>query len=58
VAWKFFADQEALDPTCFVILARRHQPSVYVEGALDAIENPQNKDGSWPALLGDDLEGC
>ena len=42
-AWGFVANQDAVEPTCFVILARRHQPSVYVERALGAIENLQNK---------------
>ena len=29
-AWGFVADQDAVEPTCFVILALRHQPSVHV----------------------------
>jgi hypothetical protein len=57
-AWGFVANQDAVEPTCFVILALRHQPSAYVERALDVLENLENKDGSWPAFLGDDLEGC
>jgi hypothetical protein len=57
-AWGFGSDQDAVEPTCLVILALRHQPSVYVERALDTIETLQNKDGSWPAFLGDEPEGC
>ena len=49
-AWGFVADQDAVEPTCFVILALRHQPSVHVERASDALGNLQNKDGSWPAF--------
>ena len=57
-AWGFVANQDAVEPTCFVILALRHQPSAYVERALDVLDNLENKDGSWPAFLGDELEGC
>ena len=35
--WGFVADQDAVEPTCFVILALRHQSSAYVERALDAL---------------------
>jgi len=56
--WGFVADQGAVEPTCFVILALRHRPSVYVERALEALGNLQNKDGSWPAFVGDEPEGC
>ena len=51
-------DQDAVEPTCLAILALRHQPSAYLERALDKIENLQNKDGSWPAFMGDEPEGC
>ena len=57
-AWGFVANQDAVEPTCFVILALRHQPSAYVKRALDVLGNLENKDGSWPAFLGDELEGC
>ena len=57
-AWGFVADQDAVEPTCLVILALRHQSSAYVERALEALRNLQNKDGSWPAFVGDDAEGC
>lgn len=56
--WGFGASQDAVEPTCLVILALRNHPSVYVERALEAIENLQNKDGSWPAFIGDEPEGC
>src|SRR4051794_13438554 len=56
--WGFVADKDAVEPTCFVILALRHRSSAYVERALDAVENLQNKDGSWPAFVGDEPEGC
>jgi hypothetical protein len=57
-AWAFGASQDAVEPTCLAILALRHQPGAHLERALDAIENLQNKDGSWPAFIGDEPEGC
>jgi len=57
-AWGFGASQDAVEPTCLAILALRHQPSAHLERALDTIENLQNKDGSWPAFIGDEPEGC
>src|SRR6266849_8039638 len=57
-AWAFGASQDAVEPTCLAILALRHQPSAHLERALDTIENLQNKDGSWPAFIGDEPEGC
>ncbi len=56
--WGFVADQDAVEPTCFVILALRHRSSASVERALDAVGSLQNKDGSWPAFVGDEPEGC
>ena len=57
-AWAFGAGQDAVEPTCLAILALRHQPSAHLERALDTIENLQHKDGSWPAFIGDEPEGC
>jgi hypothetical protein len=57
-AWAFGASQDAVEPTCLAILALRHQPSAHLERALDTIENLQHKDGSWPAFIGDEPEGC
>jgi hypothetical protein len=56
--WGFGADQGAVEPTCLAILALRHQPSAYLERALAAVQDLQNKDGSWPAFIGDEPEGC
>lgn len=56
--WSFVGDQDAVEPTCLVILALRHHSSAYVDRALDAVGNLQNKDGSWPAFVGDEAEGC
>ena len=57
-AWGFGGNQDAVEPTCLAILALRHQPSAHVERALDTIKNLQNKDGSWPAFIGDEPRGC
>ena len=43
---------------CLAILALRNDPPVDLKLALHAIEALQNKDGSWPAFIGDDAEGC
>ncbi len=56
--WAFGAGQDAVEPTCLAILALRHQPRANLEQALDTTENLQNKDGSWPAFIGDEHEGC
>jgi len=39
-------------------MALRHGPSIYIERGLDALENLQNKDGSWQAFRRDEPEGC
>ena len=52
------AAQLAIEPTCLAILALRNDRRADLELALHAVENLQNKDGSWPAFTGDDPEGC
>jgi hypothetical protein len=56
--WGFRANQQAVEPTCLVILALRHNRTADVEVALRAVENLQNCDGSWPAFTDDKPEGC
>lgn len=56
--WGFRANQQAVEPTCLAILALRDDRTADLKLALYAIENLQNKDGSWPAFNGDDPEGC
>jgi hypothetical protein len=48
----------AVEPTCLAALALRNDRGADLELALHAVENLQNKDGSWPAFNGDDSEGC
>jgi hypothetical protein len=56
--WGFQADQQAMEPTCLSILALRNNGSPDVESALRTVESLQNSDGSWPAFMGDEPEGC
>jgi hypothetical protein len=39
-------------------LALRRQPSIELAQALQALQRLQNADGSWPAFIGDEPEGC
>jgi hypothetical protein len=57
-AWGFGTDQDAIEPTCLAVLALRNQPSAHTRRALNTIANLQNKNGSWPAFVGDEPEGC
>jgi len=57
-AWGFGTDQDAIEPTCLAVLALRNQPSAHTRRALNRITNLQNKNGSWPAFVGDEPEGC
>ena len=50
--------QRSIEAACFAILALRNDPPADLKLALHAIEGLQNKDGSWPAFIGDDAEGC
>lgn len=50
--------QQAIEATCLTILALRNDQTADIKPALHAVENSQNKDGSWPAFFGDDAEGC
>jgi hypothetical protein len=50
--------QWSIEAACFAILALRNDPPADLKPALHDIEDLQNNDGSWPAFLGDDAEGC
>lgn len=52
------AGQQAIEATCLTILALRNDQTADIKPALHAVENSQNKDGSWSAFFGDDAEGC
>ena len=57
VEWGFVADQDAVEPACFARFLAFATPAeaLRVERALEALRwNLQNKDGSWPAFLGDE----
>jgi hypothetical protein len=56
--WGSQSDQQALEPTCLAILALRRRRTTDLELALRRVEKMQNRDGSWPAFVGDQPEGC
>jgi len=55
--WGFQSDQQALEPTCLAVLALRRSRTTGLELALQGVANMQNRDGSWPAFIGDKPEG-
>jgi len=57
-AWGYRGNQDSVESTCFAILALRRQPSIELAQALQALQRLQNADGSWPAFIGDEPEGC
>ena len=58
--WSFFPKeaQSFLEPTCLSLLAFRYRPEPRVTRGLEFLLHTQNPNGSWPALAGDDQEGC
>jgi hypothetical protein len=48
----------AIEPTCLAILALRQDRTTELEAAVRSLLNSQNRDGSWPAFIGDESEGC
>ena len=50
--------QRSIEASCLAILALRNGPPADLKLALHDIEDLQNKDGSWPAFIGDEPEGC
>ena len=57
-AWPNRGNQGSIEATCFAILALRRQSSIQLSRAVNALDDHQNPDGSWPAIDGDVLEGC
>lgn len=55
--WNFQSDRQALEPPCLAVLALRGSRTTDLELALHGIESSQNRDGSWPAFVGDKPEG-
>jgi hypothetical protein len=50
--------QQATEATCLAILALRHDRTTELGLAVRTVVNSQNRDGSWPAFIGDESEGC
>ena len=57
-AWAYRGNQDSVESTCFAILALHRQPGIELAQAIQALDGLQNPDGSWPAFLGDEPEGC
>jgi squalene cyclase len=58
--WPFTAAQgrPALEPTCLALLALRSDKGPVQERAIRFLLEAQNPNGSWPAFVGDDTQGC
>src|SRR6266852_3198385 len=56
--WGYRGTQGSVESTCLMILALRRQPSIELALAVQALDGLQNTDGSWPAFIGDEPEGC
>ena len=48
----------SVETTCLALLALRDAQGPVYEKARRLLEHAQNPDGSWPAFIGDDLQGC
>src|SRR5229473_301464 len=57
-AWGYRGTRGSVESTCLTILALRRQPSIELALAVQALDGLQNTDGSWPAFIGDEPEGC
>lgn len=56
--WGFQPEQQTIEQTCLAIMALRHDRAGDLESILDTLEILQNADGSWPAFIPDESEGC
>ena len=48
----------AVEPICLLILALRRIRGDRFDRALERLQSLQNHDGSWPAFVGDEPQGC
>jgi hypothetical protein len=58
--WSYYPAeaQPHLEPTCLSLLALRYCAESRVTRGLAFLLHSQNPNGSWPAFVGDDQEGC
>lgn len=58
--WPFIpgCGQPALEPTCLALLSLHSDEHPARQRAIYFLLGMQNPNGSWPAFLGDDMEGC
>ncbi len=57
--WPFTAGcgQRALEPSCLALLALRLYEGPTRDRAIRSLLDTQNSNGSWPAFVGDDMDG-
>ena len=48
----------SVETTCLALMALRDAQGPVYEKGRRLLEHAQNPDGSWPAFIGDDLQGC
>jgi squalene cyclase len=54
---RYSRNQDAMEPTCFAILALCRRSSLGLGLAVQAVEALQNNDGSWPVFTSDEPDG-
>jgi hypothetical protein len=57
-AWSFRGVQNVVEATSLAILALRHHAAFDLHNSSLSLWALQNRNGSWPAFGGDELEGC
>ena len=48
----------AIETTCYALMALHDRRSIARDRGIDLLFRTQNADGSWPAFVGDDPDGC
>ena len=56
--WGYRGNQDSVESTCLAMLALCRQPRIELARAVHTLQGLQNEDGSWPAFVGDEPEGC
>src|SRR5262245_58668851 len=47
-----------IETTCYALMALHDRRSIARDRGMDLLFRTQNSDGSWPAFVGDDPDGC
>ena len=56
--WGHLGNQDSVETTCLATLALRRQGNADLDRAVRALQDLQNANGSWPAFVGDEADGC